>query len=102
MSYLITMCEKDGLYATIKIDGFHTLKRLKAKVWGNGDELLFEFYDYYVDENEKSTIYESYSEGDILLKLRKQDGVIITEWGKIQPMITENEVPGQYFVIETN
>jgi len=97
MTYLITIYEDDGLYARIKIDGFQTIKRLKAKVWSNGEEVMFEFYDYYTDEGGNSTIPEKYNVGDILLKLKKQDNVLITEWRKIQPMITENEEPGQYF-----
>ena len=97
MEYLITIYEDDGLYAYIKIDGFHTLKRLKTKVWSNGNEVMFEFYQYYTDEEGNSTINESCSEGDILFKLKKENGALITEWGSIRPMLTENEDPGQYF-----
>ncbi|GLC81719.1 DUF5991 domain-containing protein [Lacrimispora brassicae] len=98
MDYSISLYDDDGLYAHIKIDGFHTLKRLKAKVWSNGEETMFVFCDYYTDEEGNSTIPETYNEGDILLKLKKQEDVLITEWGKLQPMLTENEEPGQYFI----
>jgi len=43
MEYSIHIYEDEGLYAQIKIDGFHTLKRLKAKVWSNGNETMFFF-----------------------------------------------------------
>jgi len=38
--------------------------------------------------------------GDILLKLKKEKGVFITEWVNIIPMLSENEYPGQYFEIK--
>lgn len=97
MTYLITIYEDDGLFAYIKIDGFQTLKRLKAKVWSHEDELIFEFLEYYTDDKGKSTIYESYYEGDILLKLKRRDNVYISEWCKLQPMITEGEDSVKYF-----
>ena len=98
MEYSIHIYEDEGLYAQIKIDGFHTLKRLKAKVWSNGNETMFVFYDNYTDEEGNSTIPDTYNEGDILLKLKKQDGALLTEWKEIQPMLSENEGMGQYFV----
>lgn len=100
MSYVITVYENDGLSAYIKIDGFQTLKRLKTKVWIRGNEALFLFYQYYTDEDGNNTFYESYSDGDNLLKLKKEKGELITEWGILKPMLPENEKPGQYFKYE--
>jgi len=97
MSYVINVYKDDGLSAYIKIDGFQTLKRLKCKVWIRGNEAIFVFNQYYTDEDGNNTIYESYSEGDSLLKLKKEKGELITEWGKLKPMLPENEKPDQYF-----
>ena len=43
MKYEINVYEDDGLYAYIAIDGFHTLKRLKTKVWSRENEIMFVF-----------------------------------------------------------
>lgn len=98
MAYTITIYEDDGLYAKISIDGFHTLKRLNAKVWNHGNEIMFVFHDNYTDEDGNTTIPDIYTEDDILFKLKKQDGVILTEWEKLQPMLSENQESGQYFI----
>ena len=97
MIYSISIYEDNGLYARIKIDGFSTMDRLIAKVWSHGDEIEMTFYDYYIDENGGTTLLERFDEGNFLLKFTRKDGVLITEWGGIQPLLIKNEVPGQYF-----
>lgn len=101
MAYSIIFYEADGLYAKIQIDGFHTLKRLNTKVWIRGNEMMFVFLDNYIDEDGNTTIPDIYSEGDILLKLKQEKDVIITEWIDLQPMMDENKDKGQYFVRTT-
>ena len=95
--YLITIYEDNGLYAHIKIDGFSTLERLTAKVWTHDDEIRLTFYEYYVDEDGNSSILEKYEKGYTLLEMRMEDGVLITEWYLIGPLLIENQEPGQYF-----
>ena len=97
MDYSISIYEDNGLYSQIKIDGFSTIHRLIAKVWSHGDEIKMTFYDNYIDENLKFTVPEIFEEGNFLLKFTRTDGVLITEWGGIQPLLIKNEVPGQYF-----
>ncbi len=63
MKYEINVYEDDGLYAYIAIDGFHTLKRLKTKVWSRENEIMFVFYQYYTDLDGNNTLNESYNEG---------------------------------------
>lgn len=92
--YYVTIYEDDGLYAHIKVDGFQTLLRLKTKVVNNGDEILFEFIDYYEDEDRNSI---TLNEGDILLRFQRQNDGLITLWEKLQPVVTKNEEPGVYF-----
>ncbi|MDL2302457.1 DUF5991 domain-containing protein [Lachnospiraceae bacterium OttesenSCG-928-D06] len=97
MRYLITIEDEDDLFAYVKIDGFQTIMRMKAKVLINDDEIMLEFYEHYFDEEGNTSIWEVYSKGDILLTLKVQDDILFTEWGKIQPLMTANEKPGQYF-----
>lgn len=96
--YLITIYEENGLYAYIKGDGFQTRDRIKAKIWTRQNEILFEFYDYYIDEDGNNSMSLIYTENDILLKFKMENDLLITEWGKLQPVISENEPPGFYFV----
>lgn len=97
MEYEITIYEDNGLYARVRIDGFSTMERITAKVWSHADEIRLTFYDYYVDEDGNSSIYEKFEEGFALLEMRKEDGVIITEWALIEPLLIENQKAGQYF-----
>ncbi|ANU46782.1 hypothetical protein ADH76_31545 [Enterocloster clostridioformis] len=97
MNYLITIYEDNGLYAHISIDGFSTVQRLTAKVWCHADEIWFTFYDYFVDEDGNTSIPEKYDRDNSLLKMRKEDGIIITEWEQIGPLLIENQEAGQYF-----
>lgn len=99
ISYWITIYEEeDGLYAKIKIDGFQTLQRLKAKVWTHGNEIRFEFYDFYVDNRGHSNQgICDYKKGDILLTLVKQDNIYVIEWGVLSPTLEQNLTLGQYF-----
>lgn len=98
MGYLITVYEEEGgLYAKIKIDGFQTLERLKAKVWSHEDEILFEFIDYYIDENGNTSEYWRYDEGSVLLKIKKQNDTFITEWRDLTPILDVNKEPGLHF-----
>ncbi len=103
MDYSIQLFEDNstddhGLYAHIEIDGFQTLQRLRAKVLFDNNSIHLEFDDYFIDEDGNETIYESFEKGDILLSLTIQEDTLITVWGKIHPMIAENEVSGQYFI----
>lgn len=98
IGYLITVYEENGLYAYINGDGFQTRERLMAKVWTHENELLFEFYDYYIDKEGNDSMSLTYTKNDILLKFKKENDLLITEWGKLRPVMNENEQPGQYFI----
>jgi len=102
MSYSISICEEEGLYSYISIDGWMTLERLRAKILSDNNNIYFEFDDYYIDEESAYNSYEIYEKGDILLGFEKIDDNIITIWGKIQPMIIENKISGQYFIQKTD
>lgn len=98
MNYVISIYEDgSGLYAKIKIDGFQTLKRLKAKVWSHKDEILFEFIDHYTDEKGNTTEIGRYKKGSVLLKIKKQNNILITEWGELTPILDINKEAGLHF-----
>ena len=98
MNYVISIYEDgSGLYAKIKIDGFQTLKRLKAKVWSHKDEILFEFIDHYTDEKGNTTEIGRCKKGSVLLKIKKQNNILITEWGELTPILDVNKEAGLHF-----
>ena len=73
------------------------MERLTAKVWTHDDETRLTFYEYYIDEDGSSSILEKYEKGYTLLEMRMEDGVFITEWYLIGPLLIENQESGQYF-----
>lgn len=93
MFYSITIYYKDNNYfAKISIDGFQTLERLLAKVSGDVNFIKLKFQEYLPDN-----VFESYKKGDILISFEKRDSKLITNWGKIQPLLLENYKAGEYF-----
>lgn len=92
MSYtLIIQEEQDDLVAYLTVDGQCTMRRMKAKVLmeENNNKITLECCEDYMDEG--------YYVGKILLSLTKQDGILITEWETIKPLIIAHEKPGPYF-----
>lgn len=86
MFYGLWVYEENGEYfADISIDGFQTLARVKARVIGDDKTVDFLFCAYLPDNQ-----HEPYTEGDILLSFERKDSVLLTTWGKIQPMLEEN------------
>lgn len=90
--------EKDAYYADINIDGVQTMKRIKAKVHGDQEniDVIFEIYlpDNWV---------ESYAEDDILFSFKMENGDLNTYWDRIHPMAYANEESGKiYFVKQKN
>ncbi|WP_373000353.1 DUF5991 domain-containing protein [Lutispora sp.] len=97
MFYTISIYkENNEYYAEINIDGFQTIARLMTKVSGNEKSIKLIFEKYLPDNQ-----FELYNEGDILLSFEKSNSDIYTSWGKIQPMIQNNNKSGKvYFTIE--
>ena len=97
MDYKINIyAENDGYNADISIDGFQTMIRIRALVQGDSNQIKMLFEEYLPD----NTI-ASYNPGDVLLSFTNQNGGIITTWGKIGPMLTVNQSPGNYFAKDT-
>jgi len=89
----LNIYQKDEKYwADISIDGWQTLRRLKARVEGDNDSIQL-IFDSYLPDND----FELFSTGDVLLTLTKRGSKIITKWGKIKPIVRENEKEGVYF-----
>ena len=57
-----------------------------------------EIKSQYIDEDGNNSMSLIYAENDILLKFKMENDLLITEWGKLRPVISENEPPGFYFV----
>lgn len=93
MEYNINVSkEEDEYYANINIDGFQTNKRIKAKVLSNQDGINLVFDTYLSDSTG-----EDLNKGDVLLDLYKVDSEIYTNWGKIEPILPENQTPGKVY-----
>ena len=84
--------ENDVFFATIEIDGFQTMTRIKAKVTGDQKQIVFIFEEYLPDN-----LYELYNRGDILLGFERSDKGLITHWRKMTPALTEGSSSGEYF-----
>ena|GEM_PF-4454464 len=93
MQYDIIIYETGGEYhADLIIDGFQTMLRAKAIIQGNNEAIDLVF-DSYSSDN----LHEWFNAGDILLTFTRDYEGIITTWGKLQPIIAENEKAGVYF-----
>ncbi|MCK9478431.1 MAG: DUF5991 domain-containing protein [Firmicutes bacterium] len=86
--------DSHGYYAIIYIDGFQTLKRLRANVLGDKNKIEFVFEKYLPDN-----MFELYKPGDILLRFEKEEDRLITHWNKLEPMIPTNTKSGAHFFI---
>jgi hypothetical protein len=93
MDYNINVYEKNGEYfAKIYIDGFQTSKKIKAKVIRNNGGIDFAFEEYLPDSTG-----EKLNQGDVLLGFKKVNSEILTNWGKIDPILPENKVSGKIY-----
>ena len=85
--------ESTSHYADIYIDGFQTMMRLKAEVIENGNRIDLMF-DSYLPDN----LMDIYEKGDHLLSLEKSGSKLLTYWGEIEPMLSDNiATGGAYF-----
>lgn len=97
MFYLVTIHgERNNVFAQFSIDGFQRSERLTAKVSGDASSVDFEFLHYL-----PGNTWEPYEKGDILLSFKKSGSKLITSWGKLQPLLLENQEAGEYFQLLT-
>jgi len=93
MMYGINIYKENGCYfAKINIDGFQTIKRIKAKVLGDQDVIHLDFETYLPD-----SMGDDLSKDDVLLSFKKVDSEIFTNWGKIEPILPENKGSGKVY-----
>lgn len=97
MWYRITIYNENGeYYADLFIDGHMANKRMKANVIGDSEDIDL-VLDTYLPNND----FESIEEGEVLLRLKRENSEIHTYWGGIQPMIPGNSESGKiYFETE--
>ena len=97
MVYSITVNIKDSAYyAEVYIDGNMTMKRLKARVTGS-EEFIELVFENYLPDN-MNFVIEPYKEGDLLLRLKRNNIEITTQWGALTPVLPENNQEGVYFL----
>ena len=94
LQYRIEVFDLDNRYfANISIDGFQTLTRIRSTVVAKGGAIYFQF-DSYLPEHK----FQTFENGERLLTLKYDEQDLITEWGKISPVLPENEQEGGYFL----
>jgi len=101
MEYRISITQHeryDDLTVLVEINGFQTEMMLQGWVVGNNNYVEIVFEDYvrgYRPRNAQAS--DLLHEGDILVTFTKWYEDITTTWGKLQPMLPENEHPGTRF-----
>ncbi|MCI6813614.1 MAG: DUF5991 domain-containing protein [Lachnospiraceae bacterium] len=101
MDYKIDIYKTDeGKYhANIIINGQQTAAAILANVSGDKDKIELTFLEYLPDHI--SGGYADGIQGDSLLKFWKDKEKMYTDWGKIQPMLEENDESGKEYFIGT-
>lgn len=98
MNYEIKIYKEEYYYADIIIDGQTTLARAKAEIYGNEEWISLTFLEY-LPEN----IIGIYAKkNDVLISFRKDNQEIYTYWGKIEPMLYDNEESGKIYFQKKN
>lgn len=97
MNYSISIYKENGdYYANIKIDGFQSMTRAKAKIKGNDNSIVL-IFDEYLPDNK----FKLFNKDDILLTFKKKNSDIVTYWGKLKPILTENKDSGKVYFKRT-
>ena len=86
--------ESDDYFANVYVDGFQTMKRIKAKVLGNSENIDLIFEEYLPEDQHYMDIIDK---GDKLLGFKRNNTDILTEWGTLKPMLSENEIPDKVY-----
>ena len=95
MVYEIKMYEEQGkTMAGISVDGFQTMIRFKAEVVEVEDTLNL----VLAEKLQGDKTGDGYLIGDTLLSLSVTETDVITIWGKMKPMLKENEHNPHCFV----
>ena len=94
--HIINIYKEDGGYfAKIKLDGFMTFFRMKARVVGDKETITLIFLEDILEGGRNP--YRRYKEGDVLLRFQKIGWNIYTYWGKITPMLLANLESGRVY-----
>jgi TonB family protein len=97
IAHTLSISEKDGrLNAHLYSQGYQTSRDIYADGKTEGDKLLLHFREKGADH-----ILGEYEKGDLLLTLEQKtkDGkpVILTHWGKFEPVVPANEKSGEIY-----
>lgn len=91
--------ENDDYLATVYVDGFQTMKRIKAKVLGDSENISLIFEEYLPGDSRYMDII---NKGDKLLSFKRHNSDMLTEWGALKPMLPENKIPNKIYFNKTN
>lgn len=93
MWYDFSIYKEDGTYyARCYVFGHQTLNEFLVSVKGD-----IESVDFIFDEYTGYNLSEPYKKGDLLLTFTNDHGILLTDWGAIQPILKENETGGIIF-----
>lgn len=91
LSMQIEIYKENGNYfARIEINGFQIYEDMVAQITGNENKICLK----YVHNNLSDSIIKR-TEGETLLCLRTEGGVLLTDWDTIKPYIIENQISGK-------
>lgn len=97
--HTIEVTEADeGLIVFIKSQGYQTSRDIVGKASVAGNKLIIRFESYGEDN-----VFENFEREDLLLTLEQKNekgkNILLTHWGKFEPVIPKNERSGKtYFV----
>ena len=83
--------------AQVEINGFQTETKCGAWVFGNANYLEIVYSSYLTEQMDASSPHPLVRNGQIMLAFSRKDDALVTTWGKLEPMLPENKVPGIYF-----
>lgn len=85
--------ESSLLSVYLEVDGSQTMTRKKARVVGNANyiEIVFD------SSGDDDMFPDSYLPGEIIVSFSRKGDELYTAWGRLKPMLPENNAPGRYF-----
>lgn len=91
--------ENNKVIAYIYLDGYMKMIRIKAETVGNSNNINLIFDDYLTDNIGK---LHGVSKGDCLLTMKRNNDIIYTYWGVLEPELDDNRKNGEIYFAQTD